>query len=320
MISIIIPNWNGKHFLDTCLSSLLRMNCNVSYEIIIVDNGSEDGSIEFLEINYPDVRVIALNENTGFAYAVQCGIDNAKYEFVALLNNDIEVDKNWLEALYNIIIKDKNIGVCASKMLYFHNRDIINSAGIYYAWDGGARDIGIDEKDIGQYNKLESIFGACAGAALYRKSALEEIGGFDIKFFAYYEDVDVSFRMQLYAYKVYYVPDAIVYHIGSGSTGKVSDFVVLNGHRNLIWLLIKNMPDLLLLLYSPFIILYQFYALWNSYRRGQLKISLKARKNAMSNLSFYLKERKKIQKNRRVSLSYLHKLFLNPLSLMKSKK
>lgn len=241
-VSVVIPNYNGKKYLETCMNSLMKQSLKPE-EIIIVDNASKDGSIEYIEQNFKDkVTLICLNENYGFSKAVNEGIRNSKSDFVALLNNDTELDERWLEELYKCIQKDENIFSCCSKMLRFRERNIIDDAGDEYTLFGWGNKIG-DGKQSEIYDEDREVFSSCAGAAIYRKSILQKIGLFDENFFAYLEDMDISYRARVYGYKNYYASKAKVYHIGSATSGsRHNSFKVKLAARNNIYLIFKNMP------------------------------------------------------------------------------
>lgn len=247
-VTIIIPNWNGKHFLKTSLNSLKGQTFK-DFEIIVVDNGSTDGSIEFLQDNYPEVRIIRFSENRGFSAAVNAGIKEAKGEYIALLNNDAEVDPKWLEELVYALERYPEVGFCASKMVNYFNRSIIDTAGDGFSRYGIAFKRGSGKPDGPEYNKEEYVFGACGGAAIYRREVFDKIGLFDEDFFAYLEDVDLSFRAQLRGFKCLYVPTAIVYHMMGGTSGGKSYSVKRMAGKvaNKLFVLIKDMPGTLIL-------------------------------------------------------------------------
>lgn len=249
-VSIIVLSWNGKQYLETCLSSL-RMQTYPNIEIIFVDNGSTDGSAEFVKAGYPDVSIIRHNKNLGFAQGVNSGIMISKGEYIATINNDTEADKEWIARLVRTMEQDPCTGSCASKMLRYYDRDIIDSAGIVVYQNGNAYDRGVQEKDVGQYDSKDEIFGACAGAALYRRQMLDEIGLFDKDYFAYFEDVDLSFRMHLFGWKCIFVPDAVVYHMHSATSRPSSPFKIFYIERNKLWNMWKYFPVKMLILQLP---------------------------------------------------------------------
>ena len=256
-VSIIVLNWNGKQYLETCLSSMEKQTCK-SIEIILVDNGSSDGSIEFVRNRFPGVVILRHDTNLGFAEGVNSGIRISKGEFIATINNDAEADENWIKNLVLVMESDPGIGCCATKMLRYYERKIIDSAGIVVYQNGNAYDRGAQDIDIGQYDYKEEIFGACAGAALYRRKMLDEIGLFDKDYFAYLEDVDISFRMHLFGWKCIFVPDAMVYHIHSATSKQASPFKLFYLERNKLWNMWKYYPGNMLLMQLPYTNIFYF--------------------------------------------------------------
>ena len=254
-VSVVIPNYNGEKYIKKCLDSLLNQSLEPD-EIIIVDNKSTDGSLELINSEFRDnVYIISLEKNTGFSVAVNEGIRASNSEFVALLNNDTELDKDWLKELYAVIQKDSSIFSCCSKMIRYDNRNIIDDAGDEYSILGWSFKRG-DGRTIDKYNKTEEVFSSCAGAAIYRKSIINKIGYFDEKFFAYLEDMDISYRARSFGYKNYYAHKAKVYHIGSATSGsRHNSFKVRLAARNNIFLIYKNMPIIQLIINSLFILL-----------------------------------------------------------------
>lgn len=253
-ISVIIPNYNGEKIIDGCIQSLLQQEYK-DFNIIVVDNNSTDDSVKIIEEKYPSITLIKNNENLGFAAAVNIGIKVSKSDFVALLNNDTEVDTKWLGNLYSVVSKDDKIFSASSKMIRFYERDIIDDAGDQYNLLGWAYKRG-DGASVDKFNKNKVVFSTCAGAGLYRRKVFEEIGYFDENFFAYLEDIDVSFRGNIHGYKNVYVNDAIVYHMVSATSGsRHNEFKVKLASRNSIYLIRKNMPLIFTIINLPFLIL-----------------------------------------------------------------
>ena len=253
LVSVIIVNYDGRAYLDKCMSSLLAQTYS-AIEIIFVDNGSSDGSCEYVEKNFPSVKIIANGENLGFAKGNNVGIKAATGELIATLNNDTKVTPRWVEELVDAINSDANVGMCASKMLFMNNAEFINSTGICISRSGACWDRGMFERDNGQYESIDEVFGPCAGAAMYRRSMLVDIGLFDEDFYAYMEDVDLAFRGRLRGWRCLYVPEAVVYHVHGGTAGHVSDYTVYYGNRNIIWNCVKNYPTRLLITSLPWIV------------------------------------------------------------------
>lgn len=259
MIDIIIPNWNGRALLRTCLDSLQRQSFR-SFRTIVVDNGSTDGSVSFIQENYPEVSIIELSENKGFSAAVNRGILASDKEWVLLLNNDIEVAEDCLHALAQICNQDVKYHFFALKMIDFHEREKIDGAGDSVMRGGVGYRLGTMENDREIYSIKRDVFGACAGAALYRRSIFADVGLFDEDFFAYLEDVDFNLRAVKAGKRCCYLPDARIYHIGSASTGsKVNSFTVRLSTRNNVFVVLKNFGPVLFFRFFPSFLIYQFF-------------------------------------------------------------
>ena len=251
-VSVVIPNFNGIAFMDSVLASLEGQTLS-NFEVILVDNGSTDGSCSFVTANYPWVHLIELSENFGFCGAVNAGIRAAKAPYVLLLNNDTEVKEDFVEEMLAAIRRHKNAFSCGARMVQYHDRDRLDDVGNYYCALGWsfARGRG---KDIHAYETEDKIFSACAGAAIYRKKIIEKIGYFDEEHFAYLEDTDIGYRARIYGYENWYAPKAIVYHVGSGTSGsRYNQFKTRYSSRNNIYLIYKNMTLLQIILNLPFL-------------------------------------------------------------------
>jgi GT2 family glycosyltransferase len=303
MISVIIVNWNGKHHLEVCLNSLYRQTFS-DFEIILVDNGSQDGSVEFVRERYPKLRLVCLKENGGFARGNNEGLKVAKGEYIALLNNDTEVDPHWLGELHQAMKTHPEAGFAASKLINFFDRSKIDSAGDAFQRCGVGMKRG-NLREAERYNEQELVFGACAGAAIYQKSMIEKIGFFDESFFCLYEDMDLSFRAQLQGYKCLYVPKAIVYHKVNSTLGAESAFAVYYGQRNLEYVYLKDLPFPLMVKCFPHHLLYNLLAFSFSLSKGSIGPFLKAKVDVFRTLSETLKKRRSIQRSRRVKESYI---------------
>ncbi|MCL2115092.1 MAG: glycosyltransferase family 2 protein [Methanobrevibacter sp.] len=250
-VSVVIPNFNGKHFLNNCLTSLNNQEEFIN-EVIIIDNGSTDGSQKFIKNKIKDnfnfgINLIENEENLGFSTAVNQGIKDSNCEFVFLINNDVELDKDCISNLIKCINSEEGIFSVASKMIQSDNRKLIDDAGDEYTILGWTKKIG-NNKNVSSYKDSREIFSSCAGAALYKKTIFDEIGYFDENFFAYMEDVDIGYRAMIEGYKNVYCPNALVFHIGSGTSGsKYNEFKIKLAARNNIFLPYKNMPILQLI-------------------------------------------------------------------------
>jgi GT2 family glycosyltransferase len=239
--TVIIPNYNGKHFLEPCLNSLSNQTKD-HFEIIVVDDGSTDGSQEYIKEHFPLITLIALETNYGFSRAVNEGIKASITPYVILLNNDTTVHSDFVERMVRSIERSPKIFSVSAMMLQMDNRELIDSAGDLYTLIGWAvnRGSGRPQK---YYRKRCRIFSACGGAAIYRRQIFNEIGFFDESFFAYLEDVDIGYRAKIFGYRNYYEPKAVVYHAGSGTSGSMHNpFKVKLTARNSIWVNYKNMP------------------------------------------------------------------------------
>lgn len=243
IVSVIIPHWNGKQHLPACLDALRRQTFP-RHEVILVDNGSSDGSQDLVRHEYPAVRLLELGRNLGFTGACNAGFRVAHGDYVALLNNDTEAHPAWLETLVDAFQRYPNAGILASKLLLFDRRDHIHAAGDYYRVDGIPGNRGVWQKDEGQFEREEEVFGACGAAAAYRRTMLHETGFLDDDFYFSCEDVDISWRAQLTGWRVMYLPQAIVYHklkaTGGSVTGSYYD------GRNFLFVIWKNYPASLL--------------------------------------------------------------------------
>jgi GT2 family glycosyltransferase len=245
-VTVVIPTFNGEKFLPGCLDALARQRF-VSFRVVVVDNGSTDSSLAILAERYPAVSVILMGRNTGFAPAVNAGIRGSDTELVALLNNDAEPSPEWLGELVSALDADPGAGFCASKMVDSRDPRTIESAGDCYASNGRSLPRGFLERDIGQYDTPAEVFGACAGAALYRRSLFDRVGLFDERLVSYKEDVDLDFRAWLAGIRCIYVPSAVCRHIGGATSGgRKSDLALRLGTRNGVILFFKNMPRPLL--------------------------------------------------------------------------
>lgn len=314
MVYVVIPNYNGLRHLRDCFDSLVKQSCK-EFKVVLVDNNSSDESIAFTNRYYPGVIVIKLDKNTGFAKAVNEGIKfalkdiNTKY--VILLNNDVECDENFISELVKGV-EENDCSSCASKMLNFYDRTKIDDTGDFIKKKGSPFARGHSEKDKGQYNTPEYIFGPCAGAAIYKREVFPTVGFFDEDFFAYYEDIDFSFRMQLYGLKCYYNPKAICYHKRGATTKDKIGFETELCEKNLIALRIKNYPLLMLLKYELFFFFARFRRYYYFYRDFSFQVFKSAVKGyfrGLLEIPISLSKRSEIQRSKSVSNYYIENLF-----------
>ncbi|MSR31425.1 MAG: glycosyltransferase family 2 protein [Gemmataceae bacterium] len=240
-ISVIVVNFNGKKFLQACLSSLENQDYpKERLECILVDNGSTDGSVELVESSFPWVHLVEAGKNLGFAGGNNLGMRVARGDFFALLNNDTETPPDWVSSLVQAIQHSPSFGMGASKILLHHDHGIINSTGLILLPDGRGKDRGFHERDLGQFEKTDEVFGACGAGVLLRREMLEEIGLFDERLFMYYEDLDLAWRAKRAGWKCVYAPKARVYHIHCGSSGSWSPFFTFHVERNRALVSAKN--------------------------------------------------------------------------------
>lgn len=254
-VSVIIPNMNGKDYLKDCLDSIMASDDKPA-EIIVVDNASADGSVSFVKENYPDVKVLSHKVNTGFTGAVNHGIYASTQPFVFLLNNDTKVEADCIKKLYDAIRSDETIFSCGALMLSMDDNLVVDNAGDSINILGYPRSFA-GGKPAKNYMKdrVAAVFSCCAGASLYRKSILDEIGCFDDLHFAYFEDVDLGYRARVLGYKNVNVRNAVVYHKGSATTGsKHNKFKVSHSSKNSVILYTKNMPIIQYILNFPFLL------------------------------------------------------------------
>jgi len=252
-VSVVIPNYNGMKYIENCLDSIYRVQRpeDPVMEVLVVDNGSEDGSRELVETKYPQVVMVALDDNYGFCGAVNAGIKASRAPFVILLNNDTEVCEGFVAELLRGIRKSEKIFSCEAKMIQLYDKTVLDDAGDFYCALGWAFARG-KGKPADSYGRAGEIFACCGGAAIYRKAVFEEIGLFDEEHFAYLEDIDIGYRAKRRGYHNMYMPRAKVYHAGSGTSGsRYNEFKVRYSSRNSIYLIYKNMPFVQILLNLP---------------------------------------------------------------------
>jgi GT2 family glycosyltransferase len=305
MLTVVVVNWNGRHLLPGCLGSL-RNQTFAPFETLVVDNGSTDGSIELIRAEYPEVRLIEAGRNLGLAAGTNLGVRESAGEFIATLNNDTEVDPCWLAELVHGLERHPAAGSAASKMLLFDRRDTFHAAGDFYGLDGVPGNRGVWQRDSGQFDSEQEVFGACAGAALYRRSMLEEIGLFDESLFMYCEDVDLGFRAQLAGYRCVYVPTAVVYHMLSATGGGPTASYYCG--RNFLRVAFRNLPSGLLAEALPRLVCAQVgFALESvrHLREPAARARLRGQLRGLRDLPRLLHQRRQIQSTRRVPLAYL---------------
>ena len=300
-VSVIIPHWNGCHHLDDCLNALRRQTL-ADHEVILVDNGSTDGSQAYVREHFPEVRLIELGRNRGFTGAGNAGYAASRGEFVCLLNNDTEADAGWLAAVVDVFERHPRAGIVASKLLLFDRRDHFHTAGDYYRVDGIPGNRGVWQRDRGQYDREEPVFSACGGAAAYRRRMLEEIGFLDDAFFFSCEDIDLAWRAQLAGWEVRYTPKAVVYHKlkASGGSGVVGSY---HDGRNFLYVIWKNYPTALLRQHAGDIVRAQAHitaAALRAWRGAAARARLRGQLAGLLGLARMWPARRRIQAARRI--------------------
>ncbi len=298
-VAVIIVNWNGSKFLARCLSALARQTVRPN-RVIVVDNASSDGSSEIVGM-HTEIELLALDHNAGFARANNIAIASLPdtIEWVALLNPDAFVEPRWLETLLLTTVDYPDFDAFSSKLLYAFNPNVLDGAGDAYHIIGRVWRVGHGKAVSSFPDEVREVFSPCAAAALYRRSALLEVGGFDEDYFCYVEDVDLGFRLRLAGYRCLYVPSSVAKHIGSGTTGgQHSNFALYHGHRNLVWTYVKDMPGMLFWAFLPLHLAMNLVALLIFTLRGHGAVMLRAKRDAVLGLPKMWAKRRQIQSNR----------------------
>jgi GT2 family glycosyltransferase len=304
-VAVVIPNWNGKETLRACLNSLVLQA--QKHTVIVVENGSTDGSLEYIKENYPKVQLVVNQKNLGFAGGVNSGIKHAmeqQFDYVVLLNNDAVADKYWLKHLVAAITASDAVGIATSKIVSSDGSHLDSTGDMYTVW-GLPFPRGRGEPVSDAYDKQTTIFAASGGASVYRVDMLKEIGLFDTDFFAYYEDVDISFRAQLANWKIVYVPKAIVYHQIGATSSKMRGFTTYQTIKNLPWLVVKNVPKDYLATVLPRFILAHSLFIVRALLRGHGWYALKGVVACLKKMPKKLRERKDIQHSKPVTNEYV---------------
>lgn len=302
-VTVVVVNWNGERFLDRCLSALLAQTVE-PHEIILLDNASSDTSLDIVR-RFPSVRLLAQNENLGFACGNNLAIEAAssESEWIALLNPDAFAEAHWLEALLTAVRANPGFDFFGSKLITAADTAVLDGAGDAYHVSGLVWRMGHGAPVPSLPEHVREVFSPCAAAAMYRRSALLDVGGFDEDYFCYSEDVDLGFRLRLAGYRCLYVPQSVAHHVGSGTTGgQHSDFAVYHGHRNLVWTFVKNMPGVLFWLMLPLHVMLNLVSIIWFALRGQGAIILRAKRDALLGLPKMWRKRQQIQKNRVASI------------------
>jgi GT2 family glycosyltransferase len=306
-ITVIIVNWNSGDLLQRCLTQLAKQTLQPE-SILLIDNASTDGSAEFAH-SFPALTVQRLETNLGFAAANNLALAACHTEFVALLNPDAFPEPDWLEHLLKTAQENPDFAAFGSRQMAYGSDEIVDGAGDIYHCSGLVWRQGYGRLHTSLEKISREIFSPCACAALYRREALQAVGGFDEDYFCYVEDVDLGFRLRLAGHKAMYVPDAVVYHVGSATTGgQHSDFSIYYGHRNLVWTYIKNMPGILFWLFLPFHILLNIISVVYFSLQGKGEIILRAKVDAIKGIPKMWQKRKIIQQHRIASIAEIWRL------------
>lgn len=302
---IVIPNWNGADVIKECLRSLESQS--LAGHIIVVDNGSHDKSVEIIKQEFPEVTLLEFPDNAGFAGGVNRGIHYAleqNADYIALFNNDAVADRDWLKQLVVEATSSPEAGIITGKLLRSGGK-LLDSTGESYTIWGLPFPRGRNQPDEGQYSKAEYVFGGSGGASLYRADLFKQVGMFDEDFFAYYEDVDISFRAQMAGWKVRYMPEAKAYHSIGSTSSKMGDFARYQSAKNFLLLYARNMPRKLYLKYFvPFTLQFCRMAI-TSLARRKFSVFIKGTWAALKLHRSTAKVRKENMTKQKVSTSYI---------------
>lgn len=312
LVSVVIPNWNGEKYLPLCLDSV-RQQTYSRLEMIVVDNGSTDGSLALLARDYPQVRGVALGENRGYAGGVNAGFRVATGQVLVAFNNDAEAGPRWIEELVAALDRHPEAGMATPRVRLFDRRGHLHTAGDFYRLDGIPGNRGVWQPDGPAYDEETWVFGAAGVAPAYRRSMLDEIGLLDESLGSYLEDVDLSWRAQLAGYRCIYAPRAIVYHMVSATGGgPLASFFV---GRNTIFVIVKDYPFSLLRRYWPAVLRAQFRVSMEAlraWRGAAARARLRGQLAALRHLPRLLRQRRAVQRTRRVSDEYLLSILTPP--------
>ena len=304
-VTVIVVNWNGERFLERCLSALAAQTV-APYEIILVDNASSDASLDIVR-KFPAVRLLAQKDNLGFARGNNLAIEAASpgSEWIALLNPDAFPQTDWLETLLSAARDHPTFEVLGSKLVDAADTTRMDGAGDAYHISGLVWRMGHGSRVSPLPEQVREVFSPCAASALYRRSALQDVGAFDEDYFCYVEDVDLGFRLRLLGYRCLYVPQSVAHHVGSGTTGQHSDFSVYHGHRNLVWTYVKDMPGVLFWAFLPLHIAMNLLVMFVFVLRGQGRVIYRAKLDALRGLPGMWRKRRVIQQSRKASMGKL---------------
>lgn len=305
-VRIIVVNWNSGTLLAECLRHLEAQTVQPA-RVLVVDNASSDESAGSAGA-FLNVTVRRMNTNLGFAGGNNVALADCDTEFIALLNPDAFPEPDWLERLLAAASAYPDVAAFGSRQLCQGNPEVLDGIGDSYLMSGQVRRERNGVRQQAGDLVAREIFSPCAAAALYRRQALLDVGGFDEDYFCYVEDVDLGFRLRLAGRKAMYVPDAVVHHVGSAATGgQSSDFSVYHGHRNLVWTFVKNMPGTLFWLLMPLHMALNLASIIRFSIRGQGRVILKAKRDALFGIPRMWRRRRNIQANRVASIGAIWK-------------
>jgi GT2 family glycosyltransferase len=299
-LTVAIATYNGRSLLETALPSLAEQSFR-DFRVLVVDDASTDDTVAWLHERWPDVEVVVHHSNLGISATLNTCLRVPRTPLIGLFNNDVALDPGCLGELVRALEEHPEAGWAGGKLIDFHRRDVIDGAGDVFTWTRAGTRRGHGERDLGQYDEPRGIFGACGGAAVYRRAVLEEVGLFDEDFFAFYEDIDWDLRAQLAGFTCRYVPTAVVYHVGSATVGRgLSDFTRYHLWRNTLWLIIKDLPPGALLRHAHQLLFGQLLNLAVAVRDRKLAIWWRAWRDALRGLPLALRKRRVIQERRRI--------------------
>ena len=299
-ICVVIVNYNAGIMLTECVRSVLASSVPVT--VYVADNGSADGSLERLRASFgehPALRIIENGRNLGFAAANNTVFRLGRGDYFLCLNPDATLAERALENLLRTADDHPEFACFAPRLVQSERPHLLDGAGDAYHVSGlvWRRGHGADAA-AHDYDQPAEVFSACGAAALYRRQAIEAVGGFDEDYFCYLEDVDLGFRLRLLGHRTLYVPDAIVHHVGSATTGRESDFVIYHGHRNLVWTFVKNMPAPLFWLYLPLHLAANLAMIVRYGMKGRWRVILAAKRDALKGLAMMWRKRRALQARR----------------------
>ncbi|HUR86505.1 MAG TPA: glycosyltransferase family 2 protein [Solirubrobacteraceae bacterium] len=303
-VTLVVLSYNGRDLLAATLASVLSQ----AGTALVVDNGSDDGTAGWLRATWPQVRVLELPENVGVAAALNRAIAATSTEFVALLNNDVELAPGWLDPLLATLVAHPEAASATGKLLRYDDRERLDAAGDVLLRSAAVINRGAGELDRGQYDRPEAVFGACAGAALYRRAAFDTVGPFDETYFAYLEDVDWSMRAQLAGFAARYEPAAVGFHMGGATTRRKPGFYGRLQRRNQLLLVAKTFPAGTLARHGWRIAGTQLVSLASSAREGELRSHASALGEAARMLPAALRRRRALQRRRRAPVREVERM------------